>query len=156
MRIFLGFLILAFSTPASSGDAENISACVNKAKEFSGVSLDAFAVIYKGNVVSMSTAKWQNAFCEVKIADVYNLQVNGKTYIYKGYAGKGAYDLNTALQEKTDEAISQMRARISLLELRSSQVSASLRKPNPDHKWLTRYIDEGIQKSSITPTGKQR
>jgi hypothetical protein len=78
---------------------------------------------------------------------VYSLQVNGTDYIYKGYAGKEAFDVNTILQTRTQDAIDQMKSRIALLEQRASQISVSLRKPNPDRKWLTQYVNEGIQKS---------
>ena len=146
-KLLISVVMFSFSLLCYAGKAENISACVNKANEFAGVRLDAFAVRYEGKVLTMSTAKWENAYCEVKIAEVYTLQINDKTYIYRGYAGKESFDLNTALQAKTNETISQMRSRISILELRASQVSVSLRKPSPDHKWLTRYVDEGVQKS---------
>lgn len=142
--VFLSFFITNF---ASAGDADNISACVKKAKEFSGIDLDAFNVTYKGNLVSFSTAKWSNAFCEVKVGSVYTLQVNGEELIYKGYAGVASYELNEELARRTDEAINQMNSRIALLKQRKSQVSVSLQRPKPDHEWLTRYVDEGIEKS---------
>lgn len=143
------FLLVALllSTNVLAGEAENITACVNKAKEFAGVSLDPFAVKYEGNYVAFSTARWPEATCEVKVAQVYNLQVNGEYLIYKGYSGKQSYDLAMELQAKTDEAIKQMRSRIALIEQRANQASNSLRKPNPDYKHLTRYVDEGIQRS---------
>jgi hypothetical protein len=145
-------LILALATNAvMAGDAENISACVKKAKEFSGVALDAFDVSYKGNVLSMSVAKWSNATCEVKVGQVYNLDVNGTNFIYQGYAGKESYDLNEELERKTDAAIDQMNSRIALLKQRKSQVSVSLQRPSPNLPWLTQYINEGIEKS----VGKQ-
>lgn len=143
----LTIMLISVSHGSLAGEAENISACVKKAKEFAGISLDPFAVRYEGNIVAMSTAKWDGTFCEVKLGDVYTLQIDGKTLIYRGYAGKDSYDLNASLQAKTEDAIRQMRSRIALLEQRASQVSVSLRRPNPDHKWLARYVDEGVQKS---------
>jgi hypothetical protein len=139
--------IIFISTPAFAGDADNISACVLKAKEFSGVVLDPFIVKYEGNIISRSTAQWDNAFCEVKVGSVYTLQVENQSYIYKGYAGKESYDLNANFQAKTDSAINQLKSRIALLQQRADQVSVSLHKPNPDKEWLARYINEGIQKS---------
>lgn len=146
-KFLLASLISLFSTSASAGEAENISACVKKAKEFANKNLDAFNVKYEGNIVSMSKAQWPNAYCEVKLGDVYTLLIDGSTYIYNGFAGKDSYELNEKLQAKSDEAVRQMRSRISLLEQRASQVSVSLKKPKPNHKWLTQYIDEGINKS---------
>jgi hypothetical protein len=130
LKQLLALIALLVSCSVFAGEAENISACVKKAKEFSGVNLDPFAVRYEGNVLSMSTAKWGNCFCEVKLSEVYTLQVDGKTHIYKGYAGKESYDLNESLQSRTGDTIKQMRSRITLLEQRASQVSVSLRRPN--------------------------
>lgn len=147
LKQLLVIIVILVSTKAFAGEAENISACVKKAKEFSGVSLDPFAVKYVGNIISMSTARWGNSYCEVKLGEVFTLIVDENTLIYRGYAGKESYDLNEALQSKTQDAIRQMRSRIALLEQRASQVSVSLQRPKPNHKWLTQYVDEGIQKS---------
>jgi hypothetical protein len=150
-KVVMGLFLTLATNAAMAGDAENISACVKKAKEFSGVALDAFDVSYKGNVLSMSVAKWSNATCEVKVGQVYNLDVNGTNFIYQGYAGKESYDLNEELESKTDAAINQMNSRIALLKQRKNQVSVSLQRPNPNRPWLTQYVDEGIEKS----VGKQ-
>jgi hypothetical protein len=130
-----------------AGEAENITACVAKAKEFARVSLDPFAVKYEGKVVALSTAIWPDAYCEVKLGQVYNLSVNHREIIYEGYAGKSSYDLAMSLQARTNDAIKQMRSRIALLEQRSNQASNSLRKPNPNQKHLAQYVDEGILKA---------
>lgn len=135
------------TVPAFAGDAENISACVKKAKDFSSMTLDPFLVNYEGNIVSMSIARWENVLCEVKFGDVYNLKINNEYLIYKGYAGKESYELKQSMEGKTDEAISRMDTHIVLLKQRLDQVEASLKKPNPDHAWLNRYIEEGIDKS---------
>lgn len=146
-RTALIMLMMANSAIAYASDAENIMACVKKANEFSGVTLSEFDVSYQGNILAMSTAKWGNAHCEVKFNDVYNLQVNGNQVIFNRFAGRESYDLNKALEVKTETAINQLKSRIALLEQRMSQVSVSLKMPKPDHVWLNRYIDEGIEKS---------
>lgn len=148
MKKSLIWLLLMLATNAAlAGDAENISACVKKAKEFSGVDLDSFNATYKGNLVTFSTAKWSNAFCEVKLGEVYTLHVNEEVLIYKGYAGKAAYELNEEVTRKTDEAVNQMNNRIALLKQRKNQVSVSLQRPKPNLEWLTRYANQGIEKS---------
>ncbi|MDP8567412.1 hypothetical protein [Methylophilus aquaticus] len=147
MQVWILLMALLVSANVFAGEAENITACVSKAKEFAGVSLDPFSVKYEGNYVAFSTARWPEAICEVKVAQVYNLQVNGQHYVYKGYSGKESYDLAMQLQAKTNEAIKQMRSRIALIEQRADQASNSLRKPNPDYKNLSKYVDEGIQRS---------
>lgn len=146
-KIFIGLILALTTNHVVAGDAENISACVQKAKEFSGVTLDAFDVSYEGNLLSMSVAKWGNALCEVKVGEVYTLNVNGSNLIYRGYAGKESYDLNEELDRKTEVAINQMNSRIALLRQRKSQVAVSLQRPKPDQAWLIRYLNEGIEKS---------
>lgn len=140
-------LILMNAATAYAGEAENIMACVNRANEFSGIKLSEFDAKYEGRILSMSSAKWSNAFCEVKFGTVNNLQVNGNQFIYNGFAGKEAYDLNKMLENKTESAINQLRSRISLLEQRMSQVKRSLQTPKPNVVSLTQYINEGIEKS---------
>ena len=70
-KIALVILMMIFSTFTLAGDAENIAACVKKAKEFSGVTLDEFDVTYEGNILTMSTANWSNASCQVKVCLLY-------------------------------------------------------------------------------------
>jgi len=143
--------MMAVSTFAFAGDAENISACVKKAKEFSGVILEEFDVDYEGNWLSMSIAKWSNAYCEVKVGEVYELSVNGEFVIYKGFAGKGSYELNKTLQEKTDLAINKLNSRVALLRQRMEKATEELKKARPSHEELARYIEEGIEKSTGNP-----
>ncbi len=138
-------------TFAIAGDAENIGSCVKKAKDLAKVVLDPFAVTYDGKILSMSTAKWSNAFCEVKFSDVYTLQIDGRDVVYKGYTGRASFELNQRLQAKTTDAINQLNSRIALLQQRASQVSVSLKLANPNHPWLEQYVDEGIQKSTGKP-----
>jgi len=152
-RIALGMIMMAVSASAFSGDAENIAACAKKAKEFSGVILEEFDVNYEGNWLSMSIAKWSNAYCEVKIGEVYKLSINGELVIYDGFAGKGAYDLNKALKEKTDLTINKLNSRVSLLRQRMEKATEELRKPKPSHDELMRYIDEGVEKSICNSRG---
>lgn len=146
-KIMLILVLLAISSSSFAGDADNISACVRKAKEFSGITLDEFAASYEGNILAMSIVKWNNAFCEVKLGNVYTLNLNGQEFVYKGFAGREAYNLNAALQAKTETAVNQLNSRIALINQRAEQVSVSLTKPKQDFKWLTRYVDEGIEKS---------
>ncbi len=150
-RIGVGVFLLTMSTLAFAGDAENISACVKKASDLAGETLDPFAAVYEGNILTKSTAKWNKAFCEVKFGDVYTLKIGDKSVVYKGYAGKESYELNQVLQAKTDEAVSKLNSRISLLKQRASQVTVSLKLANPNHQWLTQFIDEGIERSVRKP-----
>lgn len=83
----------------------------------------------------------------MKLSEVYNLQVEGKHVIFDGYAGRESYSLRKTLDEKTNAAINQLKARIAILEQRMAQTSAGLKKPRPDHAGLTRFIEEGIEMS---------
>jgi hypothetical protein len=147
MKVLFSLFLLMLYTPVHAGDAENISACAAKAKEFTGTELDPFSAKYQGKVLTFSTVKWSNAYCEVKLASVFTLQINGKDIIYKGYAGKESYELNNSLQAKTDSAIAQMNSRISLLKQRAEKASDSLRKPSPDFDGVTKFVNEGLEKS---------
>ena len=147
MKLLFSLFLLVLSMTVHAGDADNISACAAKAKEFTGVELDPFSAKYQGKILTLSTVKWSNAYCEVKLSSVYTLQINGKDIIYKGYAGRDAYDLNASLQAKTDAAIAQMNSRISLLKQRAEKASDALRKPNPDFNEVTKFVHEGLEKS---------
>lgn len=151
-KVAVALLFVLGSGAAHAGDAENIQACIKKAAEFAGVRLSEFDVSYQGNILSMSKATWKNAYCEVKLGEVYNLKVNGKEVVYNGYAGRDSYELKKALEERTDRAIGQLNARISILEQRMSQATTSLRNAKPDHAQLSRYIDEGIAKAVSSPS----
>lgn len=146
-KVLILVICSLISINAFSGEAENITACVNKSKEFSGVVLNEFNVKYEGNLLARSVAKWENAFCEIKLGKVFTLEVNGTVYIYEGFAGKKSYDLNNTLQAKTNEAVGLLNSRIALLQQRASQVSVSLTKPNPDHQHLVNYVNQGIEQS---------
>lgn len=153
MKKILGFAMLAIvSINVFAGTAENIQACVKNAKAFAGINLDEFSAIYEGNFVSMSTAKWKNVFCEVKLGDVYTLTVNNKEYLYKGFAGRKSYELHEELEAKTEEAIQQLKSRISLLEDRMARANVSLKMANPNHAWLAKYVSEGIEKATGNAT----
>ena len=147
-RITIGLLMLTVSASSFAGDAENIATCIKKAKELSGIVLDEFEVNYEGNWLTMSVAKWASAYCEVKMGEVYRLSINGDWLIYDGFYGKGSYDLNKVLQEQTDAAINKLNSRITLLRHRMSKVTEELKKPGSIHDELSRYIDEGINKST--------
>jgi len=147
----VALLVAAVSGAAYGGTADNISACVQKAREFAGVQLNEFDAVYKGNILSMSVATWPNAVCEVKLGSVYNLRVNGKELIVEGFAGRDSLELNSKLQGQTDQAIQQLRSRIALLEQRMDQATESLKKPKPDHSGLSAHIASGVEQARGAP-----
>jgi hypothetical protein len=140
------FWTLCVST-AFADDAENIEACVQKAKEFASVKLDEFDANYEGSWLQNDVAKWDNAVCEVTATKVYNLNIEGKNYIYRGFSGEESYKLNEMLEETTQDAISILRSRVSLLEKRMENVTTKLKLVNPDHQDLVGYIKKGVDKA---------
>lgn len=149
MKRFVLLLLMMWSAAnALADDAENVKACVMKAKEFSGVSLRESDAVYEGNVFSYSTAKWNNVYCDVKFGIVYNLSVNNRKVIVEKFAGQSAYNLNQQLKSKTEEAVKRLQSRISLLEKRMDQASEQLQKYNPDQQKLSKFIDDGIEQSN--------
>ena len=158
MSVALSILLsICLVRPAFADDTENIAACAQASKDFSGLELNQFDVSYEGNIFDYSIARWSDVYCKVKFGQVHTIQVDGKAYIYRGYAGIESFELNSALELKTDEAIRQLKTRISLLEARASQVSDRLKKKNPDHNALTQFVDDGILmalgSSTETPSG---
>lgn len=155
MRKFI--LLIVFLLQPSllwAGQVENISACVSKAKEYVGVSLDEFKATYEGNIFALSTVSWPKVLCEVKLGNVHNLIYDNEYIIYSGFSGADSYKLNEDLSAKTDQAVAQLhneisniRQRIALLEDRMSRVSDSLSKANPDHSALTDYVLDGVNRS---------
>jgi hypothetical protein len=130
-----------------AGNAENVEACVTKAKEFAGITLDEFDASYEGNWMDFSVAKWNNVVCEVKLGDVHSLKINDEYYIYQGFAGKTSYELNDSLEKRTGDAIDKMKSRISLLKDRMDKARKQLKSVNPDHIAIEDYINKGIKKA---------
>ena len=150
-KIYFGIILIMMPTLVIAGDAENISACVNKAQKYSGVVLNDFDVSYEGNWIAMSIAKWNNAYCEVKLGEVLKLEVNEKLLVVDGFSGQDSLELNGSLQGKTDAAINRLNARIALLQQRMENVTEKLKQTKPNHKELTEYIDDGIEKAFGKP-----
>ena len=146
-------LLLGTTGKVLADDAGNIQACVSKAKEFANVLLNEFDVIYEGNWIDLSVAKWtdHDTVCKVKFESVYDLRIKGKIYIYEGFAGQESYNLNNKLQKHTEEAIEKMESRITLLEKRMEKVTNKLRTNDPDHSALKGYINIGIERALSLP-----
>lgn len=145
---FILFLSLIVISPISyGGDAQNIEACVNTARDFANVTLEPFAAKYEGNFIKNSVVKWKNAYCEVKFAEVYTLQIDGRDIVYQGYAGKDAYDLYQKIRGKTDNAINLLNARIALLQQQSDEASKKLKAAKPDLREVLKMVDDGLNKS---------
>jgi len=151
MKKSLIVLAVAFLPAISlAGTAENVDACVKQTKAFTGIGLDPYSASYESNIIYPSIASWPNAKCEVKLARVYNLTVNGRIVVYRWYAGKEAFDLNKTLEADNERAISQLRTRISLLESRQRQISDRLQSPNPNFEELIKASQDAIRKSGAT------
>ncbi len=146
----LTICFLLFSTSSFAGSAENIAACIAEAKNYADLNLDEFDAEYNGNVLAFSKVTWRDddVVCEVKVGDVYNLTIQGKQWIYEGFAGKESYELDASLRNETDHAIEKLKSRISLLNQRMDEATKKLQAANPDHAEITKFIEHGIDKAS--------
>jgi len=77
---------------------------------------------------------------------VYNLTVNGKSIIYKDFAGKDSFDLNEKLIKSTEDTIAKIRERIDQLEKRMEVATKKLQQKDPDHKTISDKIHSGLKK----------
>ena len=138
---------MAGGQPAAAGEAENIAACIAAVKDYTGRAVDEFNVRYEGSYLSFSVAEWEGVRCEVKLASVWNLEVDGEPAVDEGFAGRKAKELHQALELETDQAISTLEARIGILERRLEEAEAGLRKPQPDLDAIGAHVREGIEKA---------
>lgn len=145
-RMMIAMLLISSPIYSYAGDAENIQACIDKARDFAEVNLTELEALYEGNIFTMSIVRWPNTTCEVKFGDVHNLIINGNQVLFNEFSGKSSFELNKALEIKTAAAIEQLNSRIELLEQRMRQVSENLKEPKPDHALLTEYVDKDIKK----------
>ncbi|MFY0678227.1 MAG: hypothetical protein JXR18_13165 [Neptuniibacter sp.] len=147
-------LAMLISSVACAGQVENINACVTKAKEFAGISLNEFDASYEGNIFANSKVLWNGVQCEAKSGNVFNLTINNKRYIYEGFAGVDAYRLNGELSSQTETAkkqlwaeVSNIKQRIALLDDRMERASNVLTKANPDQVGAKEFVETGINKA---------
>lgn len=143
-KTILLLLLAGFSAISYAGDLENILACVDSAKNYSGLDLDVREVSYEPHLIANSTATWSNVYCEVKFEEVSELVIGDVEAIIDGYAGRGSLELYETLSERTEVAIDELRARIGLLRQELRKASADLSSPNPVHSEIEAYIDSTI------------
>ncbi len=87
-------IIYEKGTGGDSGDIENIRACITKAKNYAGVTLEDIPVEYDSNWISDDVVTWNEAQCSVSSQIVHDLIVKNTIVIYKKYSGIDAYKLN--------------------------------------------------------------
>ena len=142
-----GLLTIAPLT-ALAGEAENISSCIQSVEAYTGKSVDEFDVRYEGRILGFSSAEWPGVVCEVAFASVHNLTVDGRQYVYAGFAGKKAKTAYENLERETEEAISLLESRVQLLERRLEGSRSTLRLPNPDIEGANSYVRDGIARAT--------
>ena len=150
MKMKLTALVLSIIIPSTShaGEAENILACINTVKAYTGKTVDEFDANYTGKVLSFSTAEWTGIKCEVKVGFVNSLVVDGTAYVVDGYAGYPAKSAYKKIEKQTEDAVSLLESRIKLLERRLDGSEQKLMKPNPNISEIETYIETGIFKAT--------
>lgn len=146
--IKIAALITIAPLTAFAGEAENILSCIQSVGAYTGKSVDEFDVRYEGRILGFSSAEWPGVVCEVSFASVYNLTVDGRQYVYAGFAGKQAKTTYENLERETEEAISLLQSRIQLLERRLEGSRSTLRLPNPDIEGANSYVRDGIERAT--------
>jgi len=133
---------------ASAGEAENILSCIQSVNAYTGKSVDEFDVRYEGRILGFSSAEWPGIRCEVNLASVYNLTVDGRQYVYEGFSGRQAKTAYESLERETEEAISLLESRAQLLERRLQDAKSTLQLPNPDIEAVQEGIRYGIGRAT--------
>ena len=141
--------LLAFAPlTATAGEAENILSCIQSVNAYTGKSVDEFDVRYEGRILGFSSAEWPGVMCEVSFASVYNLTVDGRQYVYEGFAGRQAKTAYENLERETEEAISLLESRVQLLERRLEDARSTLQMPSPDIEGVQDRIRDGIGRAT--------
>lgn len=135
---------MSTSYSADAGEIDNVSACVQKAKDFANLTLSEFEATYEGNILSPSIVRWKTSSCKVKLGNVVQLRINDELIIVDGFAGAKSKKLNAILEERTNVAIKQLKHDIALLEQRMNEATKRLSSPIPNHKEIRKYVDQGI------------
>jgi hypothetical protein len=146
--ITISALLLIAPLTASAGEAENILSCIQSVNAYTGKSVDEFDVRYEGRILGFSSAEWPGIGCEVSLASVYNLTVDGRQYIFEGFSGRQAKTAYESLERETKEAISLLESRAQLLERRLEDARSTLKFPNPDIEAVQKGIRYGIGRAT--------
>jgi hypothetical protein len=147
MKIYVALVCAMTSIGVSASDGNNIKACVDAASNYARVKLDSFSAAYEPRRIAMSRVRWTNAECEVKLGHVHNLIIDNAHVIYKGFAGKSAFDKSNELKNLNDEAIRQLRARIVLLEQNFKDIEKQLQSPYPDLGEISSNVSSTIERA---------
>ena len=140
-------LLLTTGT-AFAGEAENIAACADAVKTYTGEKVDEFDVVYEGAFLSFSVAKWPRVECEVTLASVWSLRVDGNQYIVEGFSGLKAKNEYEKLEVKTKEAIALLDSRKNILENRLAEAEQRLKEPKPNISEIAAHVETGIAKAT--------
>ncbi len=142
-------LSVLISPTASAGDTENIKACAEIAHS-AGATVDPYQVVYSPSYLNFSVAEWRGVRCEVKLAQVYNLTVNGNEVIYKGFRGRSAYELHVRLEREIDAAVKTLNTRAKLIESMKRSSEERLKSPNVDPSVIEREVQEHVRRALST------
>ena len=143
-------VMLLWATQVWAGQAENIKKCVEVANSF-GASIDPYQVRYKSNLIQLDVAEWRDVRCEVRLENIHNLTIRGKEIIYRGFAGREAYELNERLEKELDAAAEILEMRANLLRSMRAESKNKLRNPGVDPAVIERDVLSNVKRALSTP-----
>ena len=143
-------VMLLCATQVWAGQAENIKKCVEVANSF-GASIDPYQVRYNSHFLQLDVAEWRDVRCEVKLENIHNLTIRGKEVIYKGFAGREAYELNERLEKELDGASEILVMRANLLKSMKSEIEKKLMNPGVDVAVIERDVLSNVKRALSTP-----
>ena len=107
--------ILAFQSNQlfAAPDLVNIKACVEKAKQYSGIDLNSAPLNYDNNWIAKDIATWANAECKVSSETVNDLVINNEIVIIDEYAGVAAFNLNEYISDVVKRSNTTLENRLN-------------------------------------------
>lgn len=122
-----------------AGERDDIKACIEKLKEFAGLSPDPLEAKYTSHWTSPDEVFWprESIYCTTTLDTVRSLSVGNKTYIVEFYAGKHALSLYNELDAKVEKEIDRLKNRLR-------QASQALKRKEPNLSEIEKFIDDGI------------
>jgi hypothetical protein len=107
--------ILAFQSNYlfAASDLVNIKACVERAKQYSGIDLNSAPLNYNNNWIAKDVVTWANAECKVSSETVNDLVINKEIVIIDEYAGVAAFNLNEYISDVVKRSNTTLENRLN-------------------------------------------
>lgn len=152
LKLYKNFILISGILPtllyapyANASQAEDIHICVNAGAKHANLQLNELTAEYESNFISDNVVIWPGIKCDIRFGGVYNLEINGQNYVYRGFAGEHLYNLNAAFEAATASTIDRLKSRISLLEGRMEFTTKELQGENASPETAFEYIKKGLE-----------